>query len=398
MFSPASDAGPTDHVASRRLSCFQHPGTERRPVVLPRDLCAHPEAETEWWYYNGHLDAEGRPLGFQLVFFRQRSDRIRLARVIPARALMGTRYFAHFCLTDPAARTFRYRHTRARAGRGGAADDRYQVWLGDWSAGEEDGIHRLRAGMRGAEMDIALRPAKSPVLHGDRGWIEKADHRHSCHFSYPRMKVAGSLRLDGQLRSVRGDAWMDREFGNVLFCSQLHCWDWCAMQLDDGREIMFYLLRDQARRLSSHSALVLIQPDSTPVRLRCDEFCVTARGSWTSPVTGVTYPMQWLVEVPRFGLSLEVSPVMNHQEVDTRGTTGVIYWEGAVAVEGSLGTGRVSGRGYAELAGYEQSRRRIGQFDFQTYSIGPLHWLANEMRWLQFLGGRTLTQVEPIPR
>ncbi len=34
-------------------------GTELDPVSLPRDLAAHRNAQTEWWYYTGHAERAG---------------------------------------------------------------------------------------------------------------------------------------------------------------------------------------------------------------------------------------------------------------------------------------------------------------------------------------------------
>ncbi|MBL8127146.1 MAG: lipocalin family protein, partial [Chloroflexia bacterium] len=79
---------------------------------------------------------------------------------------------------------------------------------------------------------------------------------------------------------------------------------------------------------------------------------ITPTGSWTSQATNTTYPSNWIVEVPSANLALTVTPILEEQELDTRRTTGVIYWEGAVDVAGTQEGASVSGHGYVELTGY----------------------------------------------
>jgi predicted secreted hydrolase len=68
---------------------------------------------------------------------------------------------------------------------------------------------------------------------------------------------------------------------------------------------------------------------------------------WTSPRTGISYPVQWSLRAGNRTYSLE--PLLDDQENDTRFSTGAIYWEGAVR---ALENGKPSGRGYLELTGY----------------------------------------------
>jgi hypothetical protein len=46
---------------------------------------------------------------------------------------------------------------------------------------------------------------------------------------------------------------------------------------------------------------------------------------------------------------------MENQELDTRGSTMIVYWEGACEVSGKAGDADVTGRAYAELVGYDRS-------------------------------------------
>jgi predicted secreted hydrolase len=43
---------------------------------------------------------------------------------------------------------------------------------------------------------------------------------------------------------------------------------------------------------------------------------------------------------------------VNDQELDTRPTTGVVYWEGSQLVSGTLDGQPIGGQAYVELTGY----------------------------------------------
>ena len=62
--------------------------------------------------------------------------------------------------------------------------------------------------------------------------------------------------------------------------------------------------------------------------------------------------MEWRVAVPARGAELRIEAVIDAQELDTRASTGVTYWEGAVTVSGRIGERTVKGRGYLEMTGY----------------------------------------------
>ena len=49
------------------------------------------------------------------------------------------------------------------------------------------------------------------------------------------------------------------------------------------------------------------------------------------------------------GVEVTLEPLFDDQELDSRASTGTIYWEGAVR---ALTSGREMGRGYLELTGY----------------------------------------------
>ncbi len=331
---------------------------------FPRDHASHEAFRTEWWYYTGNLTAEdGRRLGFQVTFFRV-GLRDRVNADNPSRWRPDNVYFAHLAVTEIGDGRFRYWHRTSRAGPGlaGAATDRYEVFIGDWRAWLEGGVHRLSLAVpadrvgRPAEvrLDLALEPTKPPVVHGRDGVSQKAAGlgRASHYYSLTRLSVSGTLGLDGRSAPVRGQAWMDHEFGSNQLGEDQVGWDWFSLQLADGSELMLYRLRLRGGGVEPASSGTLVRPDGSSRHLALADFRMTPQGVWTSRASGGTYPVRWRIEVPSERIALTVDPALEDQELRTEGSTGVTYWEGAVVARGEKGGRPVEGRGYLEMTGY----------------------------------------------
>ncbi|MDT5270786.1 MAG: hypothetical protein QOH49_2972 [Acidobacteriota bacterium] len=337
-------------------------GTEHAGVELPRDLYAHACAQTEWWYYTGHLLTDsGRRLGFELVFFKRRTDLDRFG-VVPLRLIGNPLYLAHFALTDESRGLFRYAHRKSANGlfdpAARADSRRLYLRLGDWTVREAHGLHLLRATL-GSDLafEAALRPSKPAALNGREGaGVSFKDHGEaSRYFSYTRMEAEGDLTLDGVTERFRGEAWMDREFGTWATTQGQKGWDWFSIQFDDSTELMVYHIRDAQNRPSTFSSGTFIDAEGRGTHLAREDFELEATDRWRSPHTGATYPSGWRLRVPRVGVDVTVTPVLKDQELDTRGTTMIVYWEGACEVAGRRGDAEVKGRTYVELVGYDRS-------------------------------------------
>jgi predicted secreted hydrolase len=264
-------------------------------------------------------------------------------------------YLAHFALTDTAGRRF---HAWSRLGRealglAGARAEPFRVWVDDWSAeGERAGgaTVRLRAAEADAAIDLVLRSEKPVVPQGDGGLSRKGPEpgNASYYYSLTRMGVRGTVRAGGEPIAVSGLAWMDREWSTSALGPELVGWDWVALQLDDGRDLMVYRLRRRDGTADPHSAGAVIAADGTARPLGPEEAALATLGHWTSPRSGVRYPSRWRLAVPAAGLDLEIVPRLPDQEL----LVGTRYWEGAVRVEGTAAGRPVAGRGYVELVGY----------------------------------------------
>lgn len=335
-------------------------GSELSPVSLPRDLAAHADSQTEWWYYTGHAQTDaGREFGFELVFFKRRTDLDNFS-VVPLRLFGNPFYFAHFAITDITNQSFRYSHLKSANGPldlpASAADTHYHLRLGDWSVREAHGDHVVRASI-GAEVNFeaTLSPGKSVVLNGRDGVSFKDEGEASRYFSFTRMDLEGDLTENGQTEHFIGSAWMDREFGTWTPTENQKGWDWFSIQLDNDTELMCYQLRNGAGEPSPFSSGTFVDREANGTPLEPTDFSIRPTGEWKSPTSGAVYPSGWSVKVPSRQIDLVVEPVLKDQELDTRGSTMIVYWEGACRVSGTVDGIPVSGRAYVELVGYDRS-------------------------------------------
>jgi predicted secreted hydrolase len=358
-------------------------GTEFNPVELPQDLYAHRNAQTEWWYYTGHGEtASGKRFGFELVFFKRRTDLDKFS-LIPLRLFGNPIYFAHFAITEIDEKKFRYAHRKSANGYfdypASASEKHFHLRLGDWSLRESHGAHILRATARDCVFEADLKPTKPPVLNGKQrdGVSYKDEGEASRYFAYTRMEMEGDLIWNGETEHFTGSAWMDREFGTWTPTENQKGWDWFSIQLDNNCELMCYQLRDSENNISPFSSGTFVNENGEFEPLSKEDFSIEPTGFWKSPNTKATYPSGWRVKSERYAFDLTVTPVIQDQELDTRGTTMIIYWEGACKVKGKAGESDIKGRAYVELVGYDRSHESpnlayflVGnQFEFPPRSI-----------------------------
>ncbi len=329
---------------------------------FPRDHGSHPEYKLEWWYWTGHLgSSEGREFGYELTFFR-----IGLGAEAdnPSSWKATDLYPAHFALTDLGAGRFHYFEKLNRPGPGvaGAATGRLDLRNQNWTARMADGSIYLQASEDGVEIDLAMTPSKPPVIHGRDGVSQKAEGagRASHYYSLTRLQTTGTVQVQGQRHVVTGLGWMDHEFGTNQLDSGQIGWDWFSLQFENGEDLMIYGIRLADGSLDPYSSGTVVAGDGSTGHLPRDEFSLLPGRVWTSPESGGDYPVEWTIRIPSMEADLNVRPLMDGQELLTRRSTMVAYWEGAVRVEGTWRGRPVKGRGYLEMTGYARdSRPRI---------------------------------------
>lgn len=336
-----------------------------RTFSFPADHGPHPEFRTEWWYYTGNLaTAEGRRFGFQLTFFRS-----ALAPEMPERgSAWATRqaWLAHFALSDIDGEEGERFHSFERWSRGavglaGIQAAPFRVWVEDWSAQADGGQvfpMRLRAAEGKVALDLRLDQGKPPVLQGERGLSRKSSEpgNASYYYSLTRMPANGTIRVGGESFTVQGSAWMDREWSTSSLGEGQVGWDWFALQLSDGTDLMLYQLRDAQGRPDPSSSGSIAGSGGASRTLSLQDFSLESLATWESPDSGARYPARWRVRIPSEELDLTVTPLLADQELDV----SFRYWEGAVGIEGTRRGQTVRGRGYVELTGYDEPGARSG--------------------------------------
>jgi predicted secreted hydrolase len=328
--------------------------------VFPRDHGAHPEFRTEWWYFTGNLrDSSGHRLGYQLTFFRQG---ITLKPNDPNNPWsIRDLYLAHFTLTDRTVDQFWYGERLSRQGPelAGAKTDGMDVWLLDWSAKMEGNRIRIEARHQGMELSLELTPRKPLVFHGKKGLSRKGpkEGQASYYVSYTDLETQGSIKTPQSQTSVsvQGISWFDHEFGSNQLASDQVGWDWFSLHLSDGHDLMVYFLRRTDDSVEPASSGTLVSPSGKARDLHYSEIRVEVLDHWRSLKSGATYPSRWRIRAPSAELEVVVAPVVPQQELITEGSSGVIYWEGAVEGKGRSAGKEIACEGYVELTGYAGS-------------------------------------------
>jgi predicted secreted hydrolase len=361
-------APPTDPPA---------PVADPVPVVLPRDDGPH-DRLSEWWYYTGHLDGTAgdgtkRKLGFEYVVFRAE------------RGGFPTAWASHVALTDETGDRFLYgqrlevgeqvdRSPRAADGTptgldlsltGADPTDPATFDQPAWTMNASDGTDRLSATLApleaaaagspgGLGLELDLKATKPEALHDRDGWIDFGPAGSSYYYSRTAMDTSGSVTLDGEQLTVTGEAWFDHQWGDFISVGG-GGWDWFAVNLDDGTDVTMSLVRDAD---GSYPLIygTIVDPDGRTRHLGRDDFSIEVTDRWTSPETGADYPAGWTITIPSADdLRIDLSPTVATQELDTRRTTGVVYWEGSQVVRGMRSGTPIGGEAYVELTGYAPS-------------------------------------------
>jgi predicted secreted hydrolase len=317
-------------------------------LTVPHDFGSHPDYRIEWWYVTGHLrTAEGENLGFQITFFRNRLPR----RWNNPSAFNPTQLlFAHAALSDPKSGGILHDQKAARAvlGLAGATVGDTNVWIDDWTLRREGNRYRSRVSAQGFDLDLTFEPTQPPLPHGQAGYSRKLSTPvvASHYYSLPHLKVSGSVSRQGRTAPVEGVAWLDQEWSSDDAYPELTGWDWTGINLEDGGALMAFRIRREGEGIRWAGGTYRA-PDGRTTVFTPQQVSWTPRRGWKSPRTGIEYPVEWELRVPGFVLLLR--PIMDDQEMDTRASTNIIYWEGAVL---AVSSGKVVGRGYVELTGY----------------------------------------------
>jgi len=319
---------------------------------FPRDHGAHPNFQTEWWYYTGvAVTADGRPFGFQFTIFRRAIAAPGQPSSSEFRA--GDIYLAHFTVSDIERGDFYHdvRYARGGAGLAGAeVDPFYRVWLEDWQISALDDnankIH-ITAASDDVAIDLHLYQMKQPAFHGVEGLSPKSAEigNASYYYSLTRLLTDGAFTIGDEIYIVSGFSWMDHEFSTLALGDGAQGWDWFGLIFDDNTELMVGQIRQVDGGVEPSFGGLYIDADGETRYLDAADFSIAVTDTWRSPHNDAEYPAGWEISVKgeqRF--EIRVTPLQADQELHS---ADIVYWEGAVGISGDK-----TGYGYAELTGY----------------------------------------------
>jgi predicted secreted hydrolase len=338
-------------------------GRPAKPALqFPRDLGSHPDHAIEWWYLTGELRSDDRAFGFQLTFFRSRvPDTQGMTSGFAAKQLI----FAHAAITDVAGKRLLHDQRIARASGNPKLDlalastQDTDVQLGDWSLNRDATGYRAQASGADFALHLNLQETQPLLLQGDQGWSRKGPDaaQASFYYSLPQLRANGQLQMAGQTFKVQGIAWLDHEWSQSLLHPNAVGWDWIGMNLQDGSALTAFRLRSATGDAIWAGGSFRAKGQTTPDIFGPKDVRFSPTRRWTSPASNTSYPVAWTVEVTRpsaAGLPstarYSVKAVIDNQELDSRQSTGAIYWEGLSELLDDQGS--LVGHGYLEMTGY----------------------------------------------
>lgn len=323
-----------------------------KTLTLPQDFGAHPDYRTEWWYATGWLTtADGKPLGFQVTFFRSATehDRANPSAFAPKQLIIG-----HAALSDPAVGKLLHDQRSARAGFGlayarvGDTD----VKLDDWRMQRgADGSYDVTVAAREFTLQLRLKPTQAVLLQGDGGYSRKGPRpaQASYYYSQPQLQTSGFVtRGAGKREPVSGTTWLDHEWSSQVLDAEASGWNWVGANLDDGGALMAFEIRSKTGgKLWAHATLRDAKGKITAYAAHQVGF--TPQAHWRSPRTNTDYPVATVLTTG--ATRWQIKPLQDDQELDSRRSTGAVYWEGAVTISRD---GVPAGRAYLEMTGYDK--------------------------------------------
>jgi len=318
------------------------------PLELPRDHGAHPAFRTEWWYLTGWLTgADGKPMGFQVTFFRSRPP---VDQDNPSAFAARQIVMAHAALSDPAASRLIHDQRIARDGFGRTrlGDNGFDLALDDWRWTAAEGGFALHVPAAGFTLDLHAVETQLPLPEGPGAVSSKGGEAASRYYSLPHLAISADIERNGRHETLTGEGWFDHEWSSTLLPEGAVGWDWTGLDLSDGGALMAFRVRD-AKGLALWSGGTLRGADGKVSYLPAGAVRFVPRRLWHSAASGADYPVESDVELAIDGEKrlFALRPLLDEQELDSRLAGGPIYWEGAVSCS--------AGRGYLELTGYAQA-------------------------------------------
>jgi predicted secreted hydrolase len=304
------------------------------PLRLPADDAPHASA-MEWWYYSGILDGrDGGRYAFHAAVF--------VANGLIKHTVM------HAALTD--LQTGKRYTAQSRTGGVPAQHiaDGFDFKQDSWQISASGDSQEVRTRLDGASLALTMNNSGQLLAHRAAGsetpgLLDFGAAGISYYYSRPRLAAKGEISIGGKPVAVSGNVWFDHQWGefDVLGLG----WNWFALHLADGSDVMLYELFDSEGKKVMTAGTVTNSDGA--VALQPNEVQLTPVGTWTSPGTKIKYPVEWNLKMPS-GV-LNIKPYVAESEFDASASSSNIYWEGPVKI-----TGGATGQGFMELSGYDR--------------------------------------------
>ncbi|MCU7800802.1 MAG: hypothetical protein KZQ70_11815 [gamma proteobacterium symbiont of Lucinoma myriamae] len=190
-------------------------------------------------------------------------------------------YMGHAALTDKKNHKV-YQQERfsrdglALAGAGKKDNGLLQFWLNDWqmqsTVSEELFPLTLAVKADDFSLNMQLKPVKPLVLQGNLGLSQKSSKHASYYYSYTRLASKGKIRIGDKDYDVSGNSWFDREWSTSSLSENQQGWDWFALHLDDGSDLMIYQMRKKDGVKDNYSSGILVNSQGKSEFIQAQEF------------------------------------------------------------------------------------------------------------------------------
>lgn len=312
---------------------FEVKSKANNKISLPQDDATH-QTKMEWWYYNGRLKSKsGKGFSFHYAIFVVNG---LASQVVGHVSLMDLQTGQHY---------IDQRRTIGAVSSITPGVTQFKLNVGNWEMLGNNGKDHLKVVGKGFGFDLGLDTDLPAVIHGNDGLLPLGDAGSSYYYSRTRMAVSGALKLGDSAEQVDGLVWFDHQWGDFLTTKL--SWDWFSLQLADGSDVMLYNIKDQTNQPVLMTGSV--SKNGVTDILSGKDFGLKPGKKWVSEKTGISYPVEWHINIPGKKMNIITHSVIDNSEFDAKLTTYNVYWEGAVNVRGSH-----SGQGFMELSGYRQ--------------------------------------------
>ena len=382
---------------------------KHKPLDLALHDLPHASSLIEWWYFHAHLTAaDGTPYCVFVALFQLKLGGETLSHVHASLLLRGERHVYYTAGEPHAAETvLRHRQPKhdeyferallevmakknlplpdvASPSRFSVPDERFdfacdrvtmrkddsgRYVIGvapDASRVDTDGASGSGGGGAGFGFELVFTPNKPAVRNGIDGVSPGVSNDDAMfYYSITRMGVEGRvLPPTGESVSVAGEGWYDHEFGGDSSRGAAEggaakgggggggggikvmdvAWCWTGVQLDDGSEVTYAKTVDNLGKGTLVDKAILVDKVGDTSQRDAE---LTQTQTWTSLETFIAYGRAWTLAIPEEGLDLELTAVVDAQELISVISTPA-YWEGQVAVRGTRRGVPVRGHGFVE--------------------------------------------------